>query len=244
MSTTLNADMGEALGIHTFGNDTALLDLVDTISVACGMHSGDPTTMSKTVTVALNANVTIGAHPGLPDLVGFGRREMILTADEVRDLIRYQVGALTGFLDALGAPLHHIKPHGALYGMLSRSEELMESACDVAEQYDVPILGLPNTAHQRVALRRGLAFISEYYVDLDYDDDGTVIVGRTGTDHDLAEVEAKTRRAIVKGTTTSIHGTELNITVESICVHSDLPHALEVAARVREVLNEHTADID
>ena len=194
MSTTLNADMGEALGIHTFGNDTALLDLVDTISVACGMHSGDPTTMSRTVTAALNANVTIGAHPGLPDLVGFGRREMILTADEVRDLIRYQVGALTGFLDAVGAPLHHIKPHGALYGMLSRSEELMESACDVAEQYDVPILGLPNTAHQRVALRRGLAFISEYYVDLDYDDDGTVIVGRTGSHHDLAEVEAKSHR--------------------------------------------------
>jgi 5-oxoprolinase (ATP-hydrolysing) subunit A len=94
MSTTLNADMGEALGIHTFGNDTALLHLVDTISVACGMHSGDPTTMSRMVTAALNANVTIGAHPRLPDLVGFGRREMILTADEVRDLIRYQVGAL------------------------------------------------------------------------------------------------------------------------------------------------------
>ena len=239
MSITLNADMGEAFGIHTFGNDTALLDYVDTINIACGMHSGDPSTMARTVTAALDANVTIGAHPGLPDPVGFGRREMILTANEIRDLIRYQVGALTAFLHAAGAPLHHIKPHGALYGMLSRNEDLMESACDVAEQYGVPILGLPHTAHQRVADRRGVEFVAEFYVDLDYNDDGTIIVNRTATHHDLTHIEAKARQALRDGQTTSIHGTEIDVTVESLCIHSDLPNAPDVAARIRQVLDQH-----
>ncbi|MFC0446968.1 5-oxoprolinase subunit PxpA [Rhodococcus jostii] len=236
MTITLNADMGEALGIHSFGNDPALLTYVDTINLACGMHSGDPTTMARTVAAALDADVTIGAHPGLPDIVGFGRREMKLNPDEVRDLIRYQVGALTGFLDAVGAPLHHIKPHGALYGMLARNEDLMESACDVADQYGVPIFGLPNTAHQRVAARRGVGFVSEFYVDLDYDDDGTVIVTRAAAHRDLDEIEAKTRRAITEGTTTTIHGTDIDVTVESVCVHSDLPNAPRVAERVRETI--------
>ncbi|RZK72758.1 MAG: 5-oxoprolinase subunit PxpA [Rhodococcus sp. (in: high G+C Gram-positive bacteria)] len=239
MSITLNSDMGEAFGIHTFGNDTALLDYVDTINVACGMHSGDPSTMAHTVTAALDANVTIGAHPGLPDPVGFGRREMMLTANEIRDLIRYQVGALTAFLDAAGAPLHHIKPHGALYGMLSRSEELMESVCDVAEQYGVPILGLPHTAHQRVADRRGVEFVAEFYVDLDYNDDGTIIVNRTATPHDLVHIEAKARRALVDGKTISIHGTEIDVTVESLCIHSDLRNAPDVAARLRTMVDQH-----
>jgi 5-oxoprolinase (ATP-hydrolysing) subunit A len=241
MITTINADMGEALGIHSFGNDTALLDYVDTINVACGMHSGDPSTMARTVTAALDANVSVGAHPGLPDLVGFGRRAMVLTADEVRDLVRYQVGALNGFLDAAGAPLHHIKPHGALYGMVSRNEELMEAVCDVAEQFGVPILGLPNTTHQRVAVRREVEFVCEFYVDLDYEDDGTVIVGRAATHRDLDQIDAKARRALVEGKTTSVSGTDIDVTVESLCVHSDRPNAPEVAARLRNLLDEWAA---
>lgn len=115
---TINSDLGESVGIHSFGNDDELLGIVDTVNVACGMHAGDPGEMDRTVLAAAGAGVTIGAHPGLPDIAGFGRRAMAITADEARDLVRYQVGALVGFLGAHDVPLDHVKPHGALFGMV------------------------------------------------------------------------------------------------------------------------------
>ncbi|MFD5552543.1 5-oxoprolinase subunit PxpA [Streptomyces sp. NPDC127068] len=236
MTLTINADMGESLGIHSFGNDEALLPYVDTVNVACGMHAGDPSGIARTVQRALTASVTVGAHPGLPDLVGFGRREMALDTDEVRDLVRYQVGVLSAFLHAEGGALHHIKPHGALYGMVSRREDLMDAVCDVAEQYGVPVFGLAGTAHQRVAERRGIGFVAEFYPDLDYQDDGTVVVRRVSARPDLDAVERKVRRALDEGLTTSVHGQDVEVTVESICVHSDIPGAPSVAARLRAVL--------
>jgi 5-oxoprolinase (ATP-hydrolysing) subunit A len=240
MAVTVNADMGESLGLHSFGHDEALLGLVDTVNVACGMHAGDPGAMARTVTAALGAGVSVGAHPGLPDLVGFGRREMALNAVEVRDLVRYQVGALVAFLDAAGAPLHHIKPHGALYGMLSRSEKLMDSLCDVAEQYGVPVLGLSGTAHERVARRRGVPFVAEFYGDLDYADDGTVIVGGPATRRTPEEIEVRVLRALTEGRVTSVTGRDLPVTADSLCVHSDLPDAPQVGARLRRLAGART----
>ncbi len=136
---SLNSDMGESFGIHSFGNDDALVQIIDTANVACGFHAGDPTGIRETVEKAVAANVTVGAHPGLPDLVGFGRREMKLERDETADLVRYQVGSLVAFLDDAGAPLDHIKPHGSLYGMAARDEDIMDAICDVAVQYGVPV---------------------------------------------------------------------------------------------------------
>lgn len=233
---TLNADMGEAVGIHSFGHDEVLLEFVDTINVAGGMHAGDPSAISHIVTQAIGRGVTVGAHPGLPDIAGFGRREMVLNAGEVRDLIRYQTGAVAAFVEAAGSRLHHIKPHGALFGMLSRDEELMDAACDVALQYEVPVFGLPGTAHERVALRRGVPFVSEFYVDLDYNDDGTIIVNRSGRMRAVEEVEERARQALIEGTTFSITGKEIEVRPESFCVHSDVPNAPEVAAVIRRVV--------
>ncbi|MGQ1797904.1 5-oxoprolinase subunit PxpA [Kocuria oceani] len=241
MSVTLNADLGESLGIHSFGNDDALLEHVDLVNVACGMHSGDPSTMARTVERALAAGAAIGAHPGLPDLVGFGRRAMALTAGEVRDLLRYQVGALTGFLDAAGGRLHHLKPHGALYGMLARDEELMDAACDVAVQYGVPVLGLPHTAHQRVSARRGVAFVEEFYVDLDYADDGTVVVNRSHATPDVERLADRTATALRDHEVVTVSGRILPVTADSLCLHSDLPHAPQLAARIRQLVDEHNA---
>jgi UPF0271 protein len=236
-AVTINADMGESVGIHRFGHDETLLEYVDIINVAGGMHAGDPTAIARIVTAALERGVAVGAHPGLPDIAGFGRRELAVTAEEARDLIRYQTGAVVAFVEAVGGVLHHIKPHGALFGMLSRSEELMDAACDVAVQYGVPVFGLAGTAHERVAVRRGVPFVSEFYVDLDYNDDGTIVVNREGSTRDVEEVEERARRAL-DGTTVSINGRILPVRAESFCVHSDLPNAPTVASRIREVLQQ------
>lgn len=228
--------MGESIGILGFGNDESLFDFVDTINVAGGMHAGDPTGISRTVARAVERGITVGAHPGLQDLTGFGRREMSLTAEEVRDLIRYQTGAIDAFVKANGGVLHHIKAHGALFGMLSRNETLMDAACDVAVDYGVPIFGLAGTAHETVALRRGVPFVGEYYVDLNYDDNGSIVVNRMGANQDLQVVESRVRRALAESVTESISGKMVDVRFGSFCVHSDLPNAPAVAEKIREVL--------
>lgn len=234
----VNSDMGESLGIHTFGNDEALMDLIDVANVACGFHSGEPAVMDTTVALAKEHGVRVGAHPGLPDLVGFGRREMKLTPDEVESLIRYQVGALSGFLRKYDLPLNHIKPHGSLYGMLARDEDLMLGAVKVARDYGVPIFGIAGSAHERVATREGVEFIGELYVDLDYNADGGLIILRQPPATDPAAAAERTRRAVAEGTVLSNAGTELPMSFGSICVHSDTPNATEVARAVRDALAE------
>jgi UPF0271 protein len=232
---SINSDLGESVGIHSFGNDTALLDIVDTVNIACGMHAGDPSGMWQIVKQALDAGVTIGAHPGLPDLVGFGRRVMALSADELRDLVRYQVGALNGFLHAAGGELDHIKPHGAMFGMVAIDRALMDALCDVAVQYEVPIYGIAGTEHEIVAKLRDVPFVSEFYVDLDYDDSGMIRVNRYGAVQDMATVRSRTKSALM-GTTITTTGKTISVRAESFCVHSDLPGAPEVARQVAEVI--------
>lgn len=237
---TINADMGESVGIHTFGNELELLDYVDLVNVAGGMHAGDPSSIALTVTQAIDRGVAVGAHPGLPDISGFGRRAMAISPDEARDLVRYQVGAVWAFVNHAGSTLHHLKPHGALFGMLARDEELMDAVCDVAIQFEVPILGLAGTAHERVTTRRGVEFISEYYVDLDYDDSGMIVVNRVGSHRDPNEVVDRARRALTEHSTFSMSGAVVPVRAESFCVHSDLPNAVEVARQIREVVDTTT----
>lgn len=233
---TVNSDMGEAFGLHTFGNDAALMPVIDTANVACGYHAGDPTVMDHTVALAQQHGVSVGAHPGLPDLVGFGRREMKLTADEVESIIRYQVGALSGFLTKYDMPLSHIKPHGSLYGMLARDEELMLAAVRVARDYDVPVFGLAGTAHQTVAQREGVTFIGELYVDLNYNAQGGLIITRQPHETDPAAAAQRVRRAIDTGTILAEDGTEISVEFGSICVHSDTANSAQVAQAVRAAL--------
>ena len=236
---SLNSDMGESFGLHSFGNDDALLDLIDTANIACGFHAGDPSGIRRTVVNAVASRITIGAHPGLPDLVGFGRREMKLTADEVRDIVLYQVGALKGYLDAQGVPLDHIKPHGALYGMLARDAELMGAVCDVAELYGVPLFGMANTVHESVALERGLPFVAEFYVDLEYNAQGGLIIARRPHATLVERAVERTLLALTEGVAIADTGERIPMRFDSICVHSDTPGATEVAAAIRQVLDTH-----
>lgn len=232
----VNSDMGEAFGLHSFDNDQKLMPLIDVANVACGFHSGDPDTMDTTVALAKDNGVRVGAHPGLPDLVGFGRREMKLTPAEVESIIRYQVGALTGFLDKYDMPLNHIKPHGSLYGMLARDEDLMQGAVNVAKTYGVPVFGIAGSAHQRVADREGVEFVGELYVDLNYNSEGGLIILRRPERTDPAAAAERVRRVLEDGTVEAIDGTQLTIAFDSICVHSDTPNSPEVANAVRSAL--------
>ncbi|MCA0377912.1 MAG: 5-oxoprolinase subunit PxpA [Actinobacteria bacterium] len=234
---TLNSDMGESFALHSFGNDPALMRIIDVANVACGFHAGDPNVLEETVRLAHENGVGVGAHPGLPDLVGFGRREMKLMPDEVENLIRYQVGALSGYLKKYDMPLSHIKPHGSLYGMLARDEELMLGAVKVAKDYGVPLFGIPGTAHQTVAEREGVQFIGELYVDLDYNGEGGLIILRKPPKTDPVAAAERVRRALQDGVVFANDGTELNISFSSVCVHSDTPNAVEVAEAVREALS-------
>ncbi|NVN49140.1 5-oxoprolinase subunit PxpA [Mycolicibacterium hippocampi] len=229
---TINSDLGESFGLLTFGHDDELLDLIGVANIACGFHSGDPSVMSSTVANAARAGVALGAHPGLPDLTGFGRRQMALTVDEVRDLTLYQVGALSAFIAYTGARLNHIKPHGAFYGMLSRDEELMQPVAELAARLEVQIFGMAGTAHQTSAHTAGAEFVSELYVDLDYDAEGKLVIQRRPQATDPAKAAARVESALSTGTITATDGSTLPVEFSSVCVHSDTPNCVDVAKAV------------
>lgn len=233
----INSDMGEGIGLHAFGNDAALMATIDVANIACGFHAGDPDEMNRTVELAAAHDVAVGSHPGLPDLVGFGRRRMALTAAEVETIILYQTGALTAFLSKHGLALNHIKPHGALYGMLAGDEELMAAAGSIARQYDVPFYGLAGTAHESVCLELGVDFVPELYVDLNYSQAGALIIQRRPETTDPLAAAARVKAALAGDTVLAVDGTELEIDFASICVHSDAPNSPQVAAAVRQAVD-------
>ncbi len=170
--TVINCDMGESFGLYRMGDDAALMPHIDIANVACGFHASDFNHMRATVRLAKKHGVKVGAHPSLPDLQGFGRREMKIDREEMANCLIYQIGALKGFLDAEGMTLNHIKPHGSLYGMASRLPHIAEAVCDAADVFKVPLLGMKGTLHEEIYTRRGHGFVAEYYADLDYADDG------------------------------------------------------------------------
>ena len=233
---TINCDMGEAFGLYRMGDDEALMPLISAANVACGFHASDFNHMRKTVRLAKAHSVKVGAHPSLPDLQGFGRREMKMPREELANCIIYQVGALTGFLAAEGMALNHIKPHGSLYGMAARDEAVANAICDAADVFKVPIMGMIGTCHETVYRQRGHALIAEFYADLDYDDDGRLIITREHHAVDPERTAIRCRRAIAEGKAASVNGKDVAVRADSICVHSDTPNAVEVARAVRDAL--------
>jgi UPF0271 protein len=236
----LNSDMGEAFGIYDLGADEALMEHVSLANVACGFHAGDPVVMRQTVRAAKAHAVGVGAHPSYPDLQGFGRRAMAMGREELAAAIVYQVGALKGFLDAEGMPLTHIKPHGALYGGAARDPEVAEAVADAAAEFGVPVMGMAATEHERVYRARGLDFWAEYYVDLDYDDDGGLVITRKHVAYDPGEATARLERVVREGVAVSASGKEIPMRADVVCVHSDTPGAAELARAVAAKLEELT----
>jgi UPF0271 protein len=230
---TINCDMGEAFGLYKMGDDAGLMPVIDIANVACGFHASDFNHMRSTVQLAKANNVAVGAHPSLPDLQGFGRREMKIGREELANCLIYQIGALKGFLDAEGMALNHIKPHGSLYGMAARDEAIANAICDAADVFEVPLLGMLGTLHESVYAARGHRFVAEFYADLDYNDEGGLIITREHEAKDPVEAAAKCLRAISEGKVTSIGGRDVRVGAATICVHSDTPNAVAIASAVR-----------
>jgi len=239
VSVTLNCDMGEAFGLYAMGDDEGLMPLINVANVACGFHGSDYNHMRTTVQLAKQHGVRVGAHPSLPDLQGFGRREMKMTREEMANCVIYQVGALKGFLDAEGMVLNHIKPHGSLYGMAARLEHIAHAICDVADIFKVPVMGMIGTLHEEIYTARGHQFIAEFYADLDYADDGNLIITREHDKKDPVEAGQRCLRAIDDGLVKTVGGKDIAAKVETICVHSDTPNAVEITSSVRAAVSNY-----
>jgi UPF0271 protein len=235
----INCDMGESFGLYKMGDDDAIMPLITVANVACGFHASDFNHMRKTVQNAKKNRVRVGAHPSLPDLQGFGRREMKISREELANCIIYQVGALKGFLEAEGLSLNHIKPHGSLYGMAARMEHVAHAVCDVADIFKVPLMGMINTLHEKVYAERGHKMIAEFYADLDYSDDGGLIITREHDAKDAKEAAEKCLRAIKEGKVKSIGGKDIAVRADTICVHSDTPNAVEITQAVRAAVKPY-----
>ena len=234
--TLLNCDMGESFGLYRIGDDAGLMPLIDVANVACGFHASDYNHMRSTVQLAKKHGVKVGAHPSLPDLQGFGRREMKIGREEMTNCIIYQIGALKGFLQAEGMELNHIKPHGSLYGMAARMEDIAHAICDAADIFKVPLYGMIGTLHETIYPARGHVFLSEFYADLDYNDAGGLIITREHAPSDEAKAAAACVRAMKEGKVTSVGGVDVAVRADTVCVHSDTPNAVALAQAVRDAI--------
>jgi UPF0271 protein len=232
----LNADLGESFGAWRMGDDEALLAQVSSCNIACGFHAGDPLTMQRTVASALARGVAVGAHPSLPDLVGFGRREMRVAADELHAMTLYQCAALDGFVRAAGARLQHVKPHGALYGMLARDAQLASAfvAAVAALDRSLAIYGPPHGAVREAAAAAGLRYLREGFADRGYLADANLVArDRPGA---MLEVDAARSQGLklARGEPIdAVDGSVLHLSIETLCLHGDGAEALALARALR-----------
>ncbi|NIK66801.1 5-oxoprolinase subunit PxpA [Paenibacillus sp. BK720] len=236
----LNCDFGEGYGNYSFGQDAELLPYITSVNIACGFHAGDPHTMHVAVKRALSAGAAIGAHPGLPDRLGFGRREMQVTAAEVYDFVLYQAGALRAFVRALGGEMAHLKPHGALYHMANRDKAVSEAIVKAALAVDdcLMIYGQSGSLLLDTAKKYGLPSAAEVFADRAYEPDGSLAPrGKHGAvldDADQAAAQAVAMAA--KGIAFTPEGAQVNVQADTICLHGDGPLAALFASRIREAL--------
>jgi len=243
----LNCDMGEGFGAYSMGDDTAVLDYVTSANIACGFHAGDPATMHKTVEAALAKGVAIGAHPGLPDLQGFGRRAMAISHAEAYDIVVYQVGALAGFARALGGKLRHVKPHGALYNSAARDYRLAEAIAQAV--YDsgpeLVLYGLAGSEMIRAAEKVGLRAAAEVFADRTYQDDGS-LTPRSQPYAMIDDVEAavlQVKRMVTEGRVQSVRGNDVAVRADTLCIHGDQPGALAFVKRIRAELEQTRVEV-
>jgi UPF0271 protein len=233
----LNCDMGESFGAYRIGADESVFPYITSANVACGFHGGDPSVMRATLTRAKELGVSVGAHPGFPDLIGFGRRSMDVTPDEVYDMMVYQIGALMGFARATGAELRHVKAHGALYNMAAVKRELAGAIARAVRDVDRSLIlfGLPGSRLISEGEATGLTTAGEAFADRNYMSDGT-LVSRRRPDaqvHDADEAVQRAVRMVRDGRVTAVDGSELTMKVDTICIHGDGPHAAEFGHRLR-----------
>jgi len=232
----LNCDMGESYGAWKMGADAEVMPFISSANIACGFHGGDPATIRTTVALAVRHGVSIGAHPSLPDLQGFGRRAMKITPQDMYDLVVYQAGAVEGFARAAGSRLHHIKCHGALYNMAANDEALSEAMVKAAKGLGVMLYVLSNSLNHQIARRAGIPVFGEVFADRGYADDGTLWPrSKPGAMIEDADKAVKQALAMVEdGYVTSVNGKRVAVAADTVCIHGDQPGAAVFASRIRE----------
>ena len=240
MKIDLNCDLGESFGPYRLGDDAAMLEIVTSANIACGLHAGDPPVMRETVTLAARRGVAIGAHPGYPDLQGFGRRAMHLQPAELEASLIYQLGALAGFTQAAGAHLTHVKPHGALYNQAVADREIAAAIARAVASFDptLIVVTLPEAALRLAARGNGLRVALEGFADRAYLADGTLAPRQRpgAVIHDPELATARAVRMITQGEVETIEGTVIPLRVNTLCVHGDTPGAAILAAQLRHAL--------
>lgn len=244
----LNSDMGESFGAYSIGNDDEIIKYVTSANVACGWHGGDPMVMDKVAKAAAERNVAVGAHPGYPDLMGFGRRKMVLKPSEIKNYIKYQVGALMAFTASYGMKLQHVAPHGALGNLCQYDREVSRAICEAVYEID-PSIGIFYCAGAVLgeeAERMGLQALSEIFADRAYMDDLSLVPrgmeGAMITDEDTAI--RRCVKMIKEGRVTSINGKELDIKGDTLCVHGDGAKALAFVRRIRDAFEAEGIQIN
>lgn len=240
MKIDLNCDMGESFGVYHLGQDAAVMPEITSVNIACGFHAGDPLVMDETVQLAQRYGVAVGAHPGYPDLQGFGRRNMKLTADEVERIVLYQVGALAGFARSLQIDLVHVKPHGALYNQAAADRSLAEAVARGVARFSrhLILVGLAGSALIEAGIAAGLRVANEGFPDRAYQPDGSLRPrGQPGAVlASMDEIAAHAVKLAREGIQIDFAGEAKTIRVDTLCLHGDHPHAAENARSVRVAL--------
>ena len=236
----INSDMGEGFGAWEMGNDALLLDYITSTNIACGWHAGDPARMKKLVEMASKKGVRIGAHPGLPDLEGFGRREMAISEQDAYNYVLYQAGALKAFVDAIGNKLHHVKPHGALYNQAAKDIKLARGIAQAIKDLgsEVILYGLAGSCLIDAAKELNVPVWQEVFADRKYTKEG-FLVPRTQAGAVIEDEAEALNQAISmskNGKVNGIDGSEIKIQADTLCIHGDNPHAIEFAKRIRAAL--------
>lgn len=234
-----NCDLGEGFGQWSLGRDGELMPHIDQANIACGFHAGDPLTIERTLRLAAKHGVSVGAHPAYPDLVGFGRRSMMLSDQELRATLHYQIAALDGMAAIAGTQLDYVKPHGALYNDMMRSEAILYTLMDAVAEYRKPLkfmvqAGPQSDRHREIAKAKGLTLYFEAFADRCYDDSGLLVPRReAGAVKDLAGMLDQARQLIEDASVTSRSGSRLPVSADTLCIHGDSPDAVEAVIALR-----------
>ena len=236
----LNSDLGESFGAWKMGNDEAVLDFVSSANVACGFHAGDPVVMLATLRAAKEKGVAVGAHPGYPDLMGFGRRNMDVTPDEAYAYTLYQIGAMQAACNAVGVKLQHVKAHGALYNQAAKNHALAVAIAQAVKDagQGLILLGLANSEFDKAAAEVGVPYAAEAFADRAYQADGTLVPRKVQSSmiHDVNLAVARVVRMVKEGKVETIDGKMINLKPHSICLHGDSPKAVQMATEIRKGL--------
>jgi UPF0271 protein len=238
----LNCDLGESFGAYTIGMDDKVIPLISSCNIACGYHASDPLVMKKTVEMAAKAGIGIGAHPGFPDLMGFGRRNMNISPAEASAYVTYQLGALYAFARSAGVKLQHVKPHGALYNMAGKDMDMAMALATAIRDFDsqMLLLGLPNSKMEEAAAECGIGYVSEFFADRAYNDDGSLVNRKLegSVIHDSDVACQRVLRMVRDHEVVTYTGNVLKLNCKSVCVHGDNAAAVAFVQKIRDELKK------